>query len=207
MVEEYYTVAGKSEGELVEKRSRFIATVIPVHTQEEAMGYIDALRSKYWDARHNVYAYTLLDGQIKRYSDDGEPSGTAGVPVLNVIEKLNLKDTLVVVTRYFGGILLGTGGLVRAYSQTAKIGVENAGVVRRCLCDVLKITVDYTLLGKVQKFLEQKEVKIKDISYSDTVTVSVLQTVSETETLIASLTELCDGKATFLKDGQDYADF
>jgi len=207
MTEEYYTVSGKATGELTEKRSKFIATVLPVHTQEEAMAYIDALRSKYWDARHNVYAYTLLDGQIKRYSDDGEPSGTAGVPVLNVLEKLNLQDTLVVVTRYFGGILLGTGGLVRAYSQTAKIGVENAGVVKRCLCDVLNIKVDYTLLGKVQKFLEQKEIKIKDISYSDTVTVTVLLTVSQTDAVISAITELCDGKSEFSKDGQDYADF
>lgn len=207
MTEEYYTVAGKAEGELVEKRSKFIATVLPVHSQEEAMAYIDALRSKYWDARHNVYAYTLLDGQIKRYSDDGEPSGTAGVPVLNVIEKLELKDTLVVVTRYFGGILLGTGGLVRAYSQSAKIGIENAGVVKRCLCDILDIKVDYTLLGKVQKFFEQREIKIKDVLYSDTVTVSVLLTVSDTDSVIASVTELCDGKAEFEKSGQDYADF
>lgn len=207
MTEEYYTVAGKAEGELVEKRSKFIATVLPVHSQEEAMGYIDALRSKYWDARHNVYAYTLLDGQIKRYSDDGEPSGTAGVPVLNVIEKLELKNTLVVVTRYFGGILLGTGGLVRAYSQSAKIGIENAGVVKRCLCDILNIKVDYTLLGKVQKFLEQREIKVKDILYSDTVTVSVLLTVSETDAVVSAVTELCDGKAEFEKNGQDYADF
>ena len=207
MIEEYYTVSKKAEGELVEKRSKFIATVLPVHSQEEAMSYIDALRSKYWDARHNVYAYTLLDGQIKRYSDDGEPSGTAGVPVLNVIEKLELKDTLVVVTRYFGGILLGTGGLVRAYSQSAKIGIENAGVVKRCLCDVLNIKVDYTLLGKVQKFLEQREIKVKDISYADTVSVSVLLAVSETDAVMAAVTELCDGKAEFEKAGLDYADF
>ena len=207
MTEEYYTVSAKAVGDLTEKRSRFIATVLPVHSQEEAAAYIDALRTKYWDARHNVYAYTLLDGQIKRYSDDGEPSGTAGVPVLNVLEKLNLQDTLVVVTRYFGGILLGTGGLVRAYSQTAKIGVENAGIVRRCLCDAIEITVDYTLWGKVQKFLEQKEIKISDIKYTDSVTVKVLQQSSQTKVLTDSVTELCDGKATFDNVGQEYADF
>lgn len=207
MTEEYYTVSGKGEGEFAEKRSKFIATVLPVHTQEEAMGYIDAVRSKYWDAKHNVYAYTLLDGQIKRYSDDSEPSGTAGMPVLNVIEKSNLQDTLVVVTRYFGGILLGTGGLVRAYSQAAKIGVENAGIVKRCLCDILNIKVDYTLYGKVQKFLEQNKFKIKDIAYSDFVNVSVLLKVGETCDVISAITELCDGKTEFLKMGQDYADF
>ena len=107
MSDGYYTVKKRGIGEIVEKKSKFIATVIPVVTNEEALAEIEALRSKYWDARHNVYAYTLLDGQMKRYSDDGEPSGTAGMPILNVLEKEELKNVLVVVTRYFGGILLG----------------------------------------------------------------------------------------------------
>lgn len=207
MADSYYTVEKQATGELTEKRSRFIATVLPVQTQEEAMQYIDALRSKYWDARHNVYAYTLLDGQVKRYSDDGEPQGTAGVPVLNVLEKMELQNTLVVVTRYFGGILLGTGGLVRAYSQAAKLGIEQAGVVKRCLCNEIKITCDYNLLGKVQKFIEKNEIKLKEISYADSVFVSVYQKIEETDKLVAQITELTDAKATCETVGEAYIDF
>lgn len=207
MQEMYFTVAEAGTGELTEKKSRFIATVLPVCTQEEAALQIEKLRTKYWDARHNVYAYTLLDGQIKRYSDDGEPSGTAGVPVLNVLEKQGIQNTLIVVTRYFGGILLGTGGLVRAYSQTAKIGLENAGVVQRCLCNILQIKCDYTLLGKIQKFAEQQNLKIKDILYTDTVELSVYQLISETEQLIAQLTELTDAKVKCEIIGQAYENF
>lgn len=207
MSNEYFTVKEWSTGEITEKRSRFIATVVPVKSSEEAMAVIEKLRSKYWDARHNVYAYTLLDGQTKRYSDDGEPSGTAGVPVLNVLEKLELKDTLVVVTRYFGGILLGTGGLVRAYSQAAKAGIENAGIVKRCLCDVVEVAVDYTLFGKIQKFAEARGIKIKDIGYTESVSVKMMQKTNDTDKLIAELTELTDGKAVINRLGQEYQDF
>lgn len=207
MIDSYYTIKKQATGELTEKRSRFIATVLPVETQEQAMQYIDALRSKYWDARHNVYAYTLLEGQVKRYSDDGEPQGTAGVPILNVLEKMQLQNTLVVVTRYFGGILLGTGGLVRAYSQTAKIGLEQAGVVLRCLCNEIKITCDYNLLGKIQKFIEKNGIKLKEISYADSVSVYVHHKIEETDRLIAQLTELTDAAVQTEIIGQDYQDF
>lgn len=207
MIDSYYTIKKQATGELTEKRSRFIATVLPVETQEQAMQYIDALRSKYWDARHNVYAYTLLDGQVKRYSDDGEPQGTAGVPILNVLEKMQLQNTLVVVTRYFGGILLGTGGLVRAYSQTAKIGLEQAGVVLRCLCNEIKITCDYNLLGKIQKFIEKNGIKLKEISYADSVSVYVHHKIEETDKLIAQLTELTDAAVQTEIIGQAYQDF
>ena len=207
MIDSYYTIKKQATGELTEKRSRFIATVLPVETQEQAMQYIDALRSKYWDARHNVYAYTLLDGQVKRYSDDGEPQGTAGVPILNVLEKMQLQNTLVVVTRYFGGILLGTGGLVRAYSQTAKIGLEQAGIVLRCLCNEIKITCDYNLLGKIQKFIEKNGIKLKEISYADSVSVYVHHKIEETDKLIAQLTELTDAAVQTEIIGQAYQDF
>ena len=207
MIDSYYTIKKQATGELTEKRSRFIATVLPVETQEQAMQYIDALRSKYWDARHNVYAYTLLEGQVKRYSDDGEPQGTAGVPILNVLEKMQLQNTLVVVTRYFGGILLGTGGLVRAYSQTAKIGLEQAGVVLRCLCNEIKITCDYNLLGKIQKFIEKNGIKLKEISYADSVSVYVHHKMEETDKLIAQLTELTDAAVQTEIIGQAYQDF
>ena len=169
MAQTYFTVAGEGIGTLTEKKSRFIATVCPVTSSEQAMQEIEKLRSKYWDARHNVYAYTLLEGQIKRYSDDGEPSGTAGIPILNVLEKMELQNVLIVVTRYFGGILLGTGGLIRAYGQAAKNGIENAGIVQRCLCNIIAVSCSYTQLGKIEKFAQQQNIKIKDILYTDKV--------------------------------------
>ena len=126
---DYKTVKIESSDEFTEKRSRFIGYVKPVKTEAEATEFINSIRSKHWDARHNVYAYSLREGNIKRYSDDGEPSGTAGMPVLDVITKNEVYDVCVVVTRYFGGVLLGTGGLVRAYSQGSKIALEAGQVV------------------------------------------------------------------------------
>ena len=194
MTEEYYTVAGKAEGELVEKRSKFIATVLPVHSQEEAMAYIDALRSKYWDARHNVYAYTLLDGQIKRYSDDGEPSGTAGVPVLNVIEKLELKDTLVVVTRYFGGILLGTGGLVRAYSGSAQGVVASADIKTMTNCDEIEIKCDYGMFDTLNNMLKEIPGGIISSDFTDSVLTKIYIDAKETDGFCAKLIDVFGGK-------------
>ena len=127
---DYLTLRKESSDEFIEKRSRFIGYAKPVTTQEEAMDFINAIRAKHWDATHNVYAYVLRDGQSRRYSDDGEPSGTAGVPVLDVLLKENITDCVVVATRYFGGVLLGAGGLVRAYSHTSKIAVEAAGIMK-----------------------------------------------------------------------------
>ena len=124
MAGDYKTPTIEAHGEFTEKRSRFIGYCKPVTSEEEATRFISQIRSKHWDARHNVYAYSLREGNIKRYSDDGEPSGTAGMPVLDVIVKNEVFDVCVVVTRYFGGILLGTGGLVRAYSQAAKLALD-----------------------------------------------------------------------------------
>ena len=207
MVESYYTVAALGTDEYIEKHSRFIATVVPIESQDEAVKTIDAIRSKYWDAKHNVYAYTLLDDNIKRYSDDGEPSGTAGVPVLNILEKEELQNVLIVVTRYFGGILLGTGGLVRAYSHTAKLGVEKAKKVKRCLCDIITLELNYTLLGKIQNYLEQKNVKINSINYEDNVKIDVCLTVTFKDKFIKDIIELTDGQISYKENGQAYADF
>lgn len=146
----YKTIRGSATAEIVEKRSRFIASVKPVSTEEEAIEYLNALKQKYWDARHNVYAYVIRENNIMRYSDDGEPSGTAGVPVLEILKKEELCDVIVVVTRYFGGILLGTGGLVHAYSKAAKEGIEAAGTEEMILCREFRIKCDYNLSGKVQ---------------------------------------------------------
>lgn len=147
---EYKTVKDIGKAEIVEKRSRFIASVRPVSSEDEALEYLCTLRQKYWDARHNVYAYIIRDNNIMRYSDDGEPSGTAGVPVLEILKKENLTDVIVVVTRYFGGILLGTGGLVHAYSKAAKEGVNAAGIQKMMLCRKFVLRCDYNMLGKLQ---------------------------------------------------------
>ena len=151
-MKDYITLNQRAQDEFVERKSRFIGTATPVSTQEEAIAFIDEMRSKYWDATHNVYAYILRDG-TKRYSDDGEPQGTAGVPVLDVLQKEGLTDLCVVVTRYFGGILLGAGGLVRAYSHGAKIAVDAAGIKPMSVCKVYELEMDYSQYGQITYLL------------------------------------------------------
>ena len=141
---EYYIPAGPGEAEFVEKRSRFIGHALPVTTEEEALAFIAEMKSKYWDASHNVYAYIVREGGIMRYSDDGEPQGTAGIPCLDVLLKEGVTDLCVVATRYFGGILLGGGGLVRAYSHTAKIALDAGQVVTMQLCAIAEAKCDCT---------------------------------------------------------------
>ena len=166
MKEEYRTVMHQAEAELVEKRSRFIATVKPVQTENEAIEVLESLKKQYWDAKHNVYAYVLEENNIQRYSDDGEPAGTAGVPVLDMIKKEELSNLIVVVTRYFGGILLGTGGLVHAYSKSAKLGVEAAKPVTMQLCREVMLECDYSMFGKLQPWILNQGLKISDINYA-----------------------------------------
>lgn len=149
MAADYKTVAQQSFDEFTEKRSRFIGYCKPVSTEEEAVAFIAEIRSKHWDARHNVYAYSLREGNLSRYSDDGEPSGTAGLPVLDVITKNGVTDVCVVVTRYFGGVLLGKGGLVRAYAQGAKLALAAGGVITMQSCRLCSLCCNYNQYGKV----------------------------------------------------------
>ena len=145
------TTVKRGSAEIVEKKSRFIANVCPVKTEEEAKSFIDSIKKQHYNARHNVFAYQIGEkNEIKRFSDDGEPQGTAGMPVLNVLAGGDIKNTIIVVTRYFGGTLLGTGGLVRAYTEAAKAGLENAGIYEIGLYKKIEVCVDYTLNGKVQ---------------------------------------------------------
>lgn len=162
---DYKTVRAAASGELTEKRSRFIGYCKPVSTEEEATAFIASIRSRHWDARHNVYAYSLREGNLRRYSDDGEPSGTAGMPVLDVLQKSGVTDVCVVVTRYFGGVLLGTGGLVRAYSQAARLGLNAAQVVlmERCACCTLRCS--YTRYGKIASLLQEHGAGLDDTVY------------------------------------------
>lgn len=150
----YKTVYAQGSAEIVEKKSRFIASVSPVSTEEEAIAFVNSVKAKYRDARHNVYAYVVKDNNISRFTDDGEPSGTAGAPVLDVILKEGLTDTAIVVTRYFGGTLLGTGGLVRAYGKAAKDGVLHAQICEKIYCHELSIRTPYDLHGKIKYIVD-----------------------------------------------------
>ncbi len=148
-MDSYQTIVQEAADEFIEQRSRFIGYAKPVVTEQEALDFINEKRQKHWDATHNVYAYVLREGQLKRYSDDGEPHGTAGVPTLEVLLKSNVTDVVVVVTRYFGGILLGAGGLVRAYTKGAKIALAAGGIITMERCAVAHLCCDYGQYGKI----------------------------------------------------------
>lgn len=168
---EYKTVEKESCDEFVVKKSRFIGYVKPVQTVQEAVSFINEIKSKHWDATHNVYAYVLRDGQSRRYSDDGEPQGTAGIPVLDVLLKEELTDVAVVATRYFGGIMLGAGGLVRAYSHTAKIAVESGNIITMSLCKIASVKSDYTFYGRLGPLICQHGGIIEDTQFAEDVTI------------------------------------
>ena len=171
MAKDYKTVLENASDEFVEKRSRFIGYCKPVKTEQEAIDFINEKRSEHWNATHNVYAYSLREGNIKRYSDDGEPSGTAGMPVLDVIVKNEIFDVVVVVTRYFGGVLLGTGGLVRAYSHGSKIAVEAAKPVIMQNCLVCEARCAYNQYGKVSSLIIGVGAAVDDTVYESDVLV------------------------------------
>ena len=194
MKESYRTVTNAATDEIVEKRSRFIADVKPVETEEEAIQFLESIKKKYWDARHHVYAYIIEENNIQRYSDDGEPAGTAGVPVLDYIKKEELSNLVVVVTRYFGGILLGTGGLVHAYSKAAKAGVEAAKPKTMTLCCETWVECDYSLLGKVQSEALNMGFVVKDTQYADNVKIAILVPVSMVSKFEAVIIDKTNGK-------------
>lgn len=182
MRNEYLTVLNEASAEMEEKKSRFIATVKPVASEVEAQEFIDSLKTRYWNATHNVYAYYICrDQELQKFSDDGEPSGTAGMPVLEAIKKLGIQDVAVVVTRYFGGTLLGAAGLVRAYGKSATLGIEAAGIITRRLCIETRIVMDYSLLGKIQALMASKGYKIKDTVYAQDVEMVVYIPADEFE--------------------------
>jgi len=205
MRKEYLTVSREAAAELEEKKSRFIATVRPVADEEEAHGFIEALRSKYWNATHNVYAYYICGGNMQqKFSDDGEPSGTAGLPVLEAIRKLEVEDVAVVVTRYFGGTLLGASGLVRAYGKSAAMGIEAAGKVKRQLCVETGIALDYSLLGKLQALAASKGYRVKDTVYAQDVDMYLYIPIDEFEAFSALVTEATNAKAIVYAGEKSY---
>ena len=205
MKEEYRTVMHQAEAELVEKRSRFIATVKPVQTEAEAVEALESLKKQYWDAKHNVYAYVIEENNIQRYSDDGEPAGTAGVPVLDMIKKEGLSNLIVVVTRYFGGILLGTGGLVHAYSKSAKMGIEAAKPVTMRLCREVMLECDYSMFGKLQPWILNQGLKISDINYADNVSLCVFVPVVTVKGFVDELIDMTNGKIKISQGEEGYS--
>ena len=196
MSEEYKAVYEGGEGELIEKKSRFIATVIPAESEEEALAFIEAMKKKYWNATHNCSAYVIGEkGQLKRCSDDGEPSGTAGRPMLEVLEGEEIRNVAVVVTRYFGGTLLGTGGLVRAYSASVKAGLASSVIITKIPGVKLKIETDYTGLGKIQYLLGEMGIRTLDSQYTDHVELDVLVPETMLERVKEELIEGTNGQA------------
>lgn len=204
---EYCTVADEAQAELVERRSRFIATVAPVTTEEEAQAFIARMKKQYWDARHNVSAYCLRKGQVSRCSDDGEPAGTAGMPVLEVLQKRGITDCAVVVTRYFGGILLGTGGLVRAYSQSASLGLDKAEIQWQRFCAVGTVRCSYTQYGRIQPLIIQAGGVITDTEFADDVMLQVYFPLAAVEPFQRELTEVSAGQLVFKKEKEEFRAF
>lgn len=191
---EYKTVELESSDYFVEKKSKFIGYAKPVSTQDEAVEFINSIKSKHWDATHNVYAYVLRENNTQRYSDDGEPSGTAGVPVLDVILKEDVTDVCVVATRYFGGTLLGAGGLVRAYSHTSKIALDAAHIITMANCQIYSVIVDYSFYDRLNVLLSDFGANVikSDFSASVSVEFSIKEDVSEL--LKDKLTDISNGK-------------
>ena len=196
MDENYRIVFTGGSGEIVEKKSRFIATVSPVESEEEALAFIEKTRKQYWDARHNCFAYVIGDHQeLMRFSDDGEPQGTAGKPMLDVLLGEELHNTAVVVTRYFGGTLLGTGGLVRAYSGAVQEGLRSCVLADKRKGLQLSIGTDYSGIGKVQYLLGQRGIRILSSEYTEQVVLTVLVPLEQKRELLDALTEGTNGKA------------
>ncbi len=203
---DYKTVARAAQDEFVEKRSRFIGHIKPVTSQEQAVEFIAQIKTKYWDAAHNVSGYVLRDGGIQRYSDDGEPQGTAGIPTLDVLLKEELTDCAVVVTRYFGGTKLGAGGLVRAYSHAAKIAVDAGRIITMTLFAKLKVECDYSFYGKLAAFVPESGGVIEDTRFADDVTVLLRVPAHAIELFNANLADLSLGQVKSEKTGEIFAE-
>lgn len=189
------------EGELIEKKSRFIATVRPVESEEEALSFIAEMKKKYWNATHNCSAFVVGENQqLQRCSDDGEPQGTAGRPMLDVLLGEDIHNAAVVVTRYFGGTLLGTGGLVRAYSRAVQEGLRASRIIEKKVGALLSIRTDYNGIGKIQYLLGQRGLVITNSEYTDIVTVETLVPEAQVKELREAVTEATNGRAEFLKE-------
>ena len=205
MIKKYKTIDKRAQIEISEKKSRFIATVMPVKSQEEADEFLNEIRKEHWSATHNCYAYQIGErNEIQRFSDDGEPQGTAGKPILEVLKGEELRDTVIVVTRYFGGTLLGTGGLVRAYGKSAKEGVLASGIVEYILMRRYTITIPYTLVGKIQYLLAENGYITEDEVYTDDVTLHILVEEDDCDKFEKEIVEHTSAEAKIEKEDAIY---
>lgn len=200
----YYTTKEENQAEFVEKHSRFIGYCKPISTEQEAIDFINEKRKKHYDATHNVYAYSLKNDFIKRYSDDGEPQGTAGVPVLDVLNKNNVVNTVIVVTRYFGGIMLGAGGLVRAYSHGAKIALDASKIIRMEKCYNCSVTLSYDFYGKLSGLIPECGGIIDDSNFLENVIISFHIPINELGFFNKKLADATNGKIEVEVVNEDY---
>ncbi|SNZ05095.1 uncharacterized protein, YigZ family [Terribacillus aidingensis] len=207
MLTTYFTVKTEGAHEIVIQKSRFIGHVKRVETEEEAIAFVQKIKKEHKDATHNCSAYMIGEHDlIQKASDDGEPSGTAGVPILEVLKKKGLKDTAVVVTRYFGGIKLGAGGLIRAYSGSASQSIDTIGVVQRQLMQLAEVHIDYTLLGKVENDLRQSAYTLQNIDYADRVILHTAMESGQEQEFEAYITDLTNAQAEIKFGGQEYVE-
>lgn len=196
MLERYKTIYRGGEGEMIEKKSRFIATVRLVENEQEALDFIEEMRKKYWNATHNCFAYVIGENrEMLRCSDDGEPGGTAGKPMLDVLLGEGMYNTAVVVTRYFGGTLLGTGGLVRAYSKAVQEGLSQSDVIEKQYGAIIEIGTDYNGVGKIQYLIGERKIPTLNSEYTDKVKIQVILPISDVDKFCADLTESTNGRA------------
>ncbi len=207
MLSQYKTVSQWGSAEIVIKKSRFIGQAKPVESEEEAIAFIEAVKKEHWNATHNCSAYMVGErDQIQKASDDGEPSGTAGKPILEVIRQQGLKNVVVVVTRYFGGILLGAGGLIRAYTDGAVVGIAAAGPVTKKLHREIFVSIDYTWLGKVENELRNRGTLLGETQFTDKVTLMCRPLSEEAESFVLWMTDLTQGQAEIRKGEASYID-
>lgn len=205
---DYRTVKQYGESELIIKKSRFLTYVKRVETEEEALDFIQEIKKMHHTATHNCSAYLIGEhDSIQKANDDGEPSGTAGVPMLEVLKKQGLKDTVVVVTRYFGGIKLGGGGLIRAYGSATTEGIVATGTVERKLHQLMKVTIDYTWLGKLENEARQSVYPLKEITYADDVDLFMYVPTAEVESFTEWMTELTNGQAGIISVSSEFLEF
>lgn len=192
----YREVFKGGSGEIVEKKSRFISNIFPISDENEAMSIIGQIKKEYWDARHNCYAYICGKNEdVVRFSDDGEPSQTAGKPMLDILKSENLKNTLVIVTRYFGGELLGTGGLVRAYQQSAKEGLRNSIILDMDDNIIIKIISDYNDIGRIKHIILSEKIVAVNSEYGERASETVMVAASDSESFIKKITEATSARA------------
>ena len=200
----YYVPVDAGEAEFTEKRSRFLGHVRRVETEAEARTFLDEMRKKYYDARHNCWCYVLREGGVVRYGDDGEPQGTAGQPMLNVFQREGVENVVCVVTRYFGGVLLGAGGLVRAYTQGAVTAIDACGIGVMHPTARYMMDVPYPMLSRLEYFLKSAPVIVEDKDFSDVITLTLLVKCADEDKLLVDLTQLSEGRLEPMRFDETY---